>query len=71
MTYEPVILACGQKTSRRVGLAGVGGPNRAWLVRVALCFTVIRSTVEVVSQGSAMKFYNRDEFIWTAKLGLC
>lgn len=52
-------------------MAGVGGPNRAWLVRVALCFTVIRSTAEMVSQGSAMKFYNRDEFIWTAKLGLC
>lgn len=33
MTYEPVILACGQKTSRRVGLAGVGdqtGPG--WYV---------------------------------------
>lgn len=33
MTYEPVILACGQKTSVRVGLAGVGGPNRpGWYV---------------------------------------
>lgn len=28
MTYEPVILACGQKTSRRVGLAGVGGTKQ-------------------------------------------
>lgn len=72
MTYEPVILACGQKTSRRVGLLGlVWGANRAGLVRVALCFTVIRSAAEMGSQGSAMKFYNRDEFIWTAKLGLC
>lgn len=48
-----------------------GGSNRARLVRVALCFTVIRSAAEMGSQESAMKFYNNDEFIWTAKLGLC
>lgn len=60
MTYVPVILACGQRTSREGGL-----------VRVALCFTIIRSTAEMSSRGSAMKFYYRNEFIWTAKPGLC
>lgn len=76
MTYEPVILACGQKNVKegRVG-GGVGvgwrGASRARLVRVALCFTVIRSAAEMGSQGSAMKFYNGDEFIWTAKQGWC
>lgn len=66
-----LFLPVGRKRQGGSGWRGWGGPNRALLVRVALCFTVIRSTAEMVSQGSAMKFYNRDEFIWTAKLGLC
>lgn len=66
-----LFLPVARKRQGGSGLAVEGGPNRARLVRVALCFTVIRSTAEIGSRGSAMKFYNRDEFIWTAKLGLC
>lgn len=68
MTYVPVILACGQRTSREGGGERRG---KRGLVRVALCFTIIRSMAEMSSRGSAMKFYYRNEFIWTAKPGLC
>lgn len=66
-----LFLPVGRKRQRGGGGEGVWGGTRARLVRVALCFTVIRSAAEMVSRGSAMKFYNGDEFIRTAQLGLC